>query len=290
MSVLLFGRDGQLGSYLQTHLGSYGDLVSYDRELDLRDGVALRQAIARARPQLIINASAYTAVDLAETEAEDARLVNTEAPRIMAQAAATTGALLVHYSTDYVFDGAATTPYTEEAATRPLGVYGKTKAAGEEAVRANCRTHFIIRTAWLYSHSGKNFLKTVLRMASEQPKLRIVADRTGSPTCAADVGDATLKMLDALQRHPSEALFGTYHMTAQGQTSWHGFASKIVEYAAAQVTVEPIATSEYPTPARRPAYSVLDNSKLARAFGVALPHWEQGLRQCMMTHGLSKQL
>jgi dTDP-4-dehydrorhamnose reductase len=285
-NILLFGANGQLGTRLRTLLTAHGPVRAVGHaELDLRDLVRLRALIRDVRPGLIVNAAAYTAVDTAESDAESARLVNAEAPRVMAESAAETGALLVHYSTDYVFDGTARLPYTEETPTRPLGVYGATKLAGEQAVAAAGADYLTLRTAWLYSNHGKNFLNTMLRLAGERDELRVVNDQIGCPTYADLVAEATITMLDGL--HAGGAIrkerCGLYHVTCSGETSWWGFAQRIIELAgfAARVTVKPIPTSEYPTPARRPAYSVLANDKLERVFGIRLPDWQEGLERCL---------
>jgi len=289
-NILLFGANGQLGTRLRTLLMARGPVRAVGHaELDLRDLVRLRALVREARPGLIVNAAAYTAVDTAESDAENARLVNAEAPRVMAEAAAELGALLVHYSTDYVFDGSARTPYTEESPTRPLGVYGITKLAGEQAVAAAGADYLTLRTAWLYSNHGKNFLNTMLRLAGERDELRVVNDQLGSPTYADLVAEATIAMLDGVYANGSvrKERCGLYHVTCSGETSWWGFAQRIIELAgfAARVTVKPIPTSEYPTPARRPAYSVLANDKLERVFGIRLPDWQDGLQRCLAERG-----
>ena len=289
-NILLFGANGQLGTRLRTLLMARGPVRAVGHaELDLRDLVRLRALVREARPGLIVNAAAYTAVDTAESDAENARLVNAEAPRVMAEAAAELGALLVHYSTDYVFDGSARTPYTEESPTRPLGVYGITKLAGEQAVAAAGADYLTLRTAWLYSNHGKNFLNTMLRLAGERDELRVVNDQLGSPTYADLVAEATIAMLDGVYANGSvrKERCGLYHVTCSGETSWWSFAQRIIELAgfAARVTVKPIPTSEYPTPARRPAYSVLANDKLERVFGIRLPDWQDGLQRCLAERG-----
>lgn len=284
--TLLFGAGGQLGTRLETLLAARGPVRAVRHaDLDLHDLERLRTLIRETRPGLIVNAAAYTAVDAAEADAERARLVNAEAPRVMAEAAAGLGALLVHYSTDYVFDGTARTPYTEESPTRPLGVYGATKLAGEQAVAGSGAAFLTLRTAWLYSNHGKNFLNTMLRLAAERDELRVVNDQAGCPTYSDLVAEATIAMLDGVYANGSvrKERCGLYHVTCSGETSWWGFAQRIIELAgfAARVTVKPIPTSEYPTPARRPAYSVLANDKLERVFGIRLPDWQDGLQRCL---------
>ncbi len=285
-NILLFGANGQLGTRLKTLLAARGSVRAVGHaELDLRDLARLRALIGEARPGLIVNAAAYTAVDAAEADAENARLVNAEAPRVMAEVAAELGALLVHYSTDYVFDGSACTPYTEESPTRPLGVYGATKLAGEQAVAASGAAVLTLRTAWLYSNHGQNFLNTMLRLAAERDELRVVNDQFGGPTFSDLVAEATIGMLDGMYENATVRTerCGLYHVTCSGETSWWGFARRIIELAgfAARVTVKPIPTAEYPTPAKRPAYSVLANDKLERVFGIRLPDWQDGLQRCL---------
>jgi dTDP-4-dehydrorhamnose reductase len=292
MNILLFGANGQLGTKLKDLLSSKGALRAVGSDdLDLRDLSVLRAFIREVRPDLIVNAAAYTAVDAAENDAESARLVNAEAPRIMAECAKDRHALLVHYSTDYVFDGSAREPYTETSPTSPLGVYGTSKLAGELAIASSGAAYLTLRTAWLYSNRGKNFLNTMLRLVTERDELRVVNDQVGCPTYADLIAEATVTMLDGLYangvvRHER---CGLYHAACTGQTSWHGFATKIIEYAgyANRICVTPITTAEYPTPAQRPAYSVLSSEKLARVFGIRLPDWETGLRRCLSERGTS---
>lgn len=290
MRTLLFGAGGQLGSKLQSLLAAKGSVVAVDQhELDLRDLPKIRERIRSSRPAIVINAAAYTAVDAAESDAENARLVNADAPRVMAESARDIGALLVHYSTDYVFDGSAHAPYAEDSPTRPLGVYGATKLAGEQAVAAS-GAHFVtLRTAWLYSNRGKNFLNTILRLSAERNELRVVNDQIGCPTYADLVADATLAMLDGLyaQGQVRSERCGLYHLTCGGETSWWGFAQAIVERAGYgdRVRVLPIPTTEYPTPAKRPGYSVLSNEKFACTFGIRLPDWRVALERCLAERG-----
>ncbi|MHB8346489.1 MAG: dTDP-4-dehydrorhamnose reductase [Acidiferrobacterales bacterium] len=286
MRVVLFGRTGQLGSSLQALLGGRMEVRAIGREeVDLSDGARLREILLRQEPQVIINAAAYTAVDHAESDAVAAAHINSEAPAVMAQAACELGALLIHYSTDYVFDGTAREPYTEDSPTVPLGVYGQTKLAGEKAVRAAGGAHLILRTSWLYSNHGRNFLRTMLRLSDERDELRVVDDQIGSPTYAPLVAEASVRMLEAMQDGESfrTERSGVYHMTCQGWVSWHGFAQRIIEMSGkgARVRVTPIGTAEYPTPARRPAYSVLSCDKLERSFGIRLPQWDVALGQCL---------
>jgi dTDP-4-dehydrorhamnose reductase len=292
-NILLFGANGQLGSKLESLLAAQGVVRAIGHaELDLRDLSALRTLILETNPTLIINAAAYTAVDAAESDAEQARLVNTEAPRVMAELAREFDALLVHYSTDYVFDGRARTPYTEESAVNPLGVYGATKLAGEQAVAASGAAHLILRTAWLYSNRGKNFLNTMLRLAGERDELRVVNDQTGGPTYADLVAGTSVQMLDGMfsAGMVRTERCGLYHLTCRGETTWWGFAQRIIELAgfAERVRVLPITTADYPTPAKRPAYSVLSNAKLERVFGIRLPDWQEGLQRCLAERPAAK--
>ncbi|MHB8453097.1 MAG: dTDP-4-dehydrorhamnose reductase [Acidiferrobacterales bacterium] len=286
MKIVLFGRDGQLGLSLKTGLNACGEVTGFDQnDLDLGDLALLRATLLERKPRVIINAAAYTAVDQAEMDAATAARINAEAPAVMAQTARELGALLIHYSTDYVFDGMTHEPYSEESIPNPLGVYGKTKLAGEEAVRTAGATSLIIRTAWLYSNYGRNFLKTMLRLAGERDELRVVDDQSGTPTYARLVAEASLEMLGSIINGDGfrSEYCGLYHMTCQGQTTWHGFAQRIVELSGngGRVRVTPISTAKYPTPARRPPYSVLSCNKLDRVFGIRLPHWETALEQCL---------
>jgi dTDP-4-dehydrorhamnose reductase len=238
--------------------------------------------IARIAPDVVVNAAAYTAVDRAESEPDAAFRANAEAPRSIADACAQRDALLLHYSTDYVFDGRGTLPYREGDPTAPLGIYGASKLAGEQAVRDSGARHLILRTAWVYAAHGKNFLRTMLRLAAERDELRVVADQVGSPTPAALIADVSANVL---QRPPPGS--GTWHLTATGDTSWCGFAGAIIDGAHARGLVArrphitPIATADYPTPAARPAYSVLDTTALQHDFDLRLPPWQDGLGQVL---------
>jgi dTDP-4-dehydrorhamnose reductase len=286
--ILLLGANGQVGTELRRSLAAVGDLVAATRsgELDGRaceradcdDPSGLAALVERVRPDVVVNAAAYTAVDRAEQERDAAWRVNAEAPRVLADACARHGARLVHYSTDYVFDGRGMRPYREDDPTAPLGVYGASKLAGEDAVRASGALHMIFRTAWVYAAHSHNFLRTMLRVGGERDVLRVVADQVGTPTPASLIADVTANAL----RHPS-APAGTWHLTADGQTTWHGFAEAIFAGAVRRgllpraPMVEPITTADYPTPAARPAYSVLDTRKLRETFGISLPAWQDGL-------------
>lgn len=293
MTVLVFGGNGQVGRELRRALAPLGPVVATTRSGTLPDGSACEVAdfdrpdslptlLDRVRPTVVVNAAAYTAVDRAEQEPEAAFRANAEAPGVIARWCAAHGVPLVHYSTDYVFDGQGSAPYREDAPTAPLGVYGSSKRDGEEAIRAAGGRHLIFRTAWVYASHGSNFLRTMLRVGAERDQLRVVADQTGTPTPAALIADVTVQAL----RHPG-GLSGTWHLTASGQTSWHGFAEAIFAEALATgvlakaPAVEAIPSSAYPTPAKRPAWSVLDNRRLQQDFGIALPSWQDGLERVM---------
>ena len=291
MTVLVFGGNGQVGQELLRALAPLGQVIATTRSGLLPDGSTCEVAdfshpeslmllLDRLQPAIVVNAAAYTAVDRAEQDVEAAFAVNAQAPGVIAHWCAAHGVPMVHYSTDYVFDGEGVVPYRDEDATAPLGVYGTSKRDGEEAVRAAGGRHLIFRTAWVYASHGANFLRTMLRLGAERDELRVVADQIGTPTPAALIADVTAQAL----QHPGQ-LSGTWHLTASGQTSWHGFAEAIfAEAVAAGVlakapTVQAITSAEYPTPARRPAWSVLDNRRLQQDFGIILPTWQEGLHR-----------
>lgn len=291
MRILLLGAGGQVGTELLRSLDGAGALAVANRTGELADGTAcevadferpaaLQELVGRTAPDIVVNAAAYTAVDRAESEPELAFRVNAEAPAALAQACAQRGALLVHYSTDYVFDGTGTRPYLESDPTAPLGVYGASKLAGEDAIRASGARHLILRTAWVYAAHGRNFLLTMLRLGRERDRLGVVGDQQGSPTSAELIADATARILAQGVRASA-----TWHLTASGQTTWHGFAEAIFAAAAGRgllakaPIVDAIATSDYPTPAQRPAYSVLDNRAVQAEYGLQLPDWQDGLAQ-----------
>jgi len=291
MKILLFGRDGQLGTHLNEALEDatgVEDLSGYGiDDLDLSNLKRLHEVINDERPGLIINAAAYTAVDKAESESELAKSVNTEAPAVMAKEAAALHAGVIHYSTDYVFDGSATQPYTEEDQPKPESVYGATKLEGENEVLLHCKNSLVLRTSWVYSMHGQNFLRTMLRLAAERDELKVVGDQIGAPTTTRALTDATLKLVQyfILNNGFDESISGVYHMTCSGETSWCGFARAIVAASAFSDTrVLDIPTSDYPTPAKRPAYTVLSNEKLFDVFGIRLPDWEAALSDCMKTN------
>ena len=286
MKLLLLGGNGQVGRELRRSLAPLGELLVATREgagtdlvADFDAPLALGELVRRVAPDVVVNAAAYTAVDRAETDVEAAFRVNAAAPSALACACAREGSLLVHFSTDYVFDGSGTRPYREDDPTAPLGVYGASKLAGEQAIRDSGARHAILRTAWVYAAHGKNFLLTMLRLGAERDGVRVVADQVGAPTPAHWIADVTAELV----RQGSDAS-GTWHVTAAGQASWHAFAKALFEEAHAAGLlarlpgVEPITTKEYPTPARRPAYSVLDTGRLRADFGVEPPQWREALR------------
>lgn len=286
--ILLTGKNGQVGWELQRALAPLGEVVAVDRQvLDLSSPDSIRAVIREVKPQLIVNPAAYTAVDKAESEPELAHAVNAVAPGVMAEEAKRLGAALLHYSTDYVFDGGKEGAYMEEDRTNPRNVYGKTKLAGEEAVQGSGAAHLILRTSWVYGARGKNFLLTMLRLAREREELKVVSDQIGAPTWSRMIAEVSAQILAQRIGHWPE-LAGLYHLTAGGSTSWHGFASKIVELGdvPAKPRIVPIPTSEYPLPAPRPKNSVLSNHKLAEDFGLAMPEWGQCLQLCMERDGM----
>lgn len=285
MKILLTGKNGQVGHELQCSLAPLGEVVAVDAEdCDLSQPDQIRALVARVAPGLIVNPAAYTAVDKAESEPELAHAVNAQAPGVLAAEANRLGIPMIHYSTDYVFDGTRDGWYVETDATHPQSVYGASKCLGEEAVRAAHPQHVILRTSWVFGAHGGNFLKTMLRLARERDSLRIVADQVGAPTSAAFLAAATAQIVAALQAAGDEAdaLYGTYHLVTAGETSWHGYARHVVALAQAQglatragpADIEPIPTAAYPLPAPRPANSRLDTTKLRTTFGIAIPSWE----------------
>lgn len=288
MKILLTGNNGQIGWELRRALAVLGEVVAPPREeLDLASADALVAAVRAVRPDLIVNAAAYTAVDRAESESELAMKVNGTAPRILAEEAARYGAALIHYSTDYVFDGRKAGPYSESDAVAPINVYGMTKLAGEEGVAAANPLHLIFRTGWVYGSRGRNFLLTVLRLARERKQIKVVDDQYGAPTPARLVAEATayaIARLSAGRRLDSDRfreMSGVYHLTAGGRTTWYELACEILRGRQDVATVTPVPTSGYPSAARRPQNSVLDNTRLEQRFGIALPDWKSGLRLCL---------
>ncbi len=286
-SILVIGKNGQVGSALPVALRPLGRVIALGRaEMNLTNPDAIRAVIRAAKPDVIVNAAAYTAVDKAESEPELAMQINAIAPGLMAEEALRLGALLVHYSTDYVFDGAKPAAYTETDIPNPLNAYGRTKLAGEQAIQATGVAHYILRTSWVYAAAGANFLNTILRLSRERPELRIVNDQIGAPTWAKAIAEMTAQLLPAGMKNPADPRYGLYHLTASGAVTWFGFAQTIL--AEAQQTpglvpprLIPITTAEYPLPARRPANSQLDTTKLTATFGIKPAPWQEMLAQCM---------
>lgn len=294
MKILLIGHRGQLAHELQRSLSCLGGVISLGRSttppLDLQRPSLIRPLIEALSPDLIVNAAAHTRVDQAETEPEQAFRLNHECVAELARTAAEQKIPLIHYSTDYVFDGEATRPYQETDLTHPLGVYGQSKWAGEEAIRAAGGCHLILRTAWVYGLHGQNFLNTMLRLMTERQELGIVDDQIGAPTWSRQIADATALCAFRWLEEPSFKAqhSGTYHLTSQGSTSWFGFASEIQRLgrlsgllSETSAALRPLGTVDYPTPARRPPYSVLDSTRLKETFGVRIPDWTEGLALCL---------
>jgi dTDP-4-dehydrorhamnose reductase len=279
-AILLTGAGGQLGSELAPLLAAHGDVLATDRRrLDLADPDALVAAVRAARPRLIVNAAAYTAVELAEKETALAQAVNARAPGILAQEAKRIGAVLIHFSTDYVFGGERSTPYPEEAPTHPLNAYGVSKRDGEEAIAATGARALTLRTSWVYGLTGKNFLLTIRRLAAEREELRIVADQVGVPNWSRTLAEATARIVAAGLPALAERS-GLYHLSSSGQASWYEFAGAIVGDRP-RPRVIPITTDQYPLPARRPAYGVLSTERFVRTFGFSLPDWRAELERCL---------
>ncbi|MDI2591256.1 dTDP-4-dehydrorhamnose reductase [Pseudomonas sp. 681] len=285
MKILISGQHGQVSRELQRRLGAVGELIVLGRDqMDLAHPDQIRQQVQCARPDLVINAAAYTAVDQAESDQQSAFAINAEAPGILAEEALALGVPLIHYSTDYVFDGSKATPYVEDDAPNPLGVYGHSKLMGERAISEVQGQHLILRTSWVYSTHGRNFLLTMQRLLQEKPELRIVADQIGAPTWAGAIADSTLALIERWQTGNAGA-WGTYHLTAEGETSWFGFAQAIGdalrEQGARCANLLPIPSSDYPTPAARPLNSRLDCTRLQREWGVSQPDWLSALHDCL---------
>lgn len=290
MKILLLGKNGQVGWELQRALAPLGELIALDRSegADLANAQALQAKVREVAPQIIVNAAAYTAVDKAESEQDLALAINAHAPGLLAQEAKRSHALLIHYSSDYVFDGSGDAPRSEDAATGPLSVYGRSKLQGEESIRESGCQHLILRTSWVYAARGGNFAKTMLRLATEREQLKVIADQIGAPTGADLLADLTAQMLPQTRARPE--LSGTYHAVAGGETSWHAYAQYVIEFARARgqvlrVTPEQvlaIPTRDYPTPAQRPLNSRLSTAKLQAAFGLHLPHWQPGVERMLM--------
>ncbi|QBZ87419.1 dTDP-4-dehydrorhamnose reductase [Pseudomonas viciae] len=285
LRILIIGQNGQVSRALQSRLAGMGELiVRGSSELDLAHPDLIHSPIDALKPDLIINAAAHTAVDQAESEPALAFAINAIAPGVLAQVAVKLGVPLIHYSTDYVFDGRKPTPYTEDDMPNPLSVYGRSKLAGEDAIRQAAGQHLILRTSWVYSTEGRNFLLTMQRLLQEKPQLRVVADQIGAPTWAGTIADSTAKLIERWRAGQSGA-WGTYHLTARGETSWFGFAQAIGEHLIEQhkpcAELEPIPSSAYPTPASRPLNSRLDCTRLFQEWGVSQPDWRSALHQCL---------
>ena len=293
MRILLLGKNGQVGWELQRALGVLGEVVALDFDspgplkADFSDPESLAATVRAVAPQIIVNAAAHTAVDKAESEPDFARALNATSPAVLAREAASLGAWLMHYSTDYVFDGSGSTPWQEDSPTGPLSVYGATKLEGEDAIRASGCQHLIFRTSWIYAARGGNFAKTMLKLAKERDKLTVIDDQIGSPTGADLLADLTAHALRAAMARPG--LAGTYHAVAGGETSWHGYARHVIEFARAAgqpIKVAPenivaVPTSAFPTPAKRPGNSRMNTEKLRSSFGLALPSWQAGVERML---------
>lgn len=295
MKILLLGKNGQVGWELQRSLAPLGDVLALDRYSDqfcgdLGKPEGLADTVRKWRPQVIVNAAAYTAVDRAESEPEMARQINVVGPAALAQVASQIGAWVVQYSTDYVFDGSGTRVWREEDPTAPLSVYGQTKLEGEQAVTKACPQHLIFRTSWVYAARGDNFAKTMLRLAQERQELSVIDDQIGAPTGAELIADVTAHAVRQVTRQPNvQSLAGIYHLAASGETSWHGYASHVLESAHQMRPdlqwkvpgIMPIPSSAFPTAARRPLNSRLNTEKLRTTFGLTLPHWEEGVNRLL---------
>ncbi len=287
MKILLLGKNGQVGWELRRTLAPLGEVTAVDYpEVNFTDPLTLRRLVAETHPEVVVNAAAYTAVDKAETEPELCRQINAVAPDVLAEEAKRVGALMVHYSTDYIFDGTKSSPYVETDTPNPLGAYGQSKLEGDRAVKASGADHLIFRLCWVYGARGQNFLLTMQRLARERETLRVVGDQFGCPTWSRMIAEATALALSRVVAGANRSAFnGEYHLAAGGHTSWHGFALRIIELMPETErkcrSVEKIATSDYPLPAKRPAYSILDCGKLQKTFGLRLPDWETSLRQVL---------
>ena len=289
MKILLTGSNGQVGFELNKKLSALGEVIATDREeLNLEDAQAIRSFIDQTRPDIIINPAAYTAVDKAESEPELAHLINVSAPEVLADKARELDIPLIHFSTDYVFDGLKKGAYVETDQTNPQSVYGKTKCEGEEKIRTHAK-HIILRTSWVFGSHGNNFLKTILKLISDKESLNIVGDQWGSPASAAMLSDVTFKIVDRIFKDKNFKDYGTYHVTNDGETNWHTYASLISSEAmklnlkvkCAPDKIHPILTSEYPTAAKRPSNSRLNTDKLKKTFMLELPHWELEVKKVL---------
>lgn len=297
-TIAVVGATGQVARALQ-RAGAQraSDLVVAGRPvIDISSNASVRRVLDGIAPAIVINAAAYTAVDKAESDEAEAFRINRDGPHYLAKWCAANGVPLLHMSTDYVFDGTKPVAYCEADTCRPLNAYGRSKAAGEDAVRDVLAQHIIVRTAWVYSTDGRNFLKTMLRLGAERDVIEVVADQHGTPTSADDIAAALLDMADAVACNKDCAPWGTYHLTAGGETTWYGFARQIFSSVASEgrkaPRVEPILTASYPTPAVRPRFGVLDTTEVRRIFGIALPPWQQSVAACvqrLMQHGVTNQ-
>lgn len=291
MKILLFGKNGQLGWELNRSLQPLGDVVALGRNnADFSDPDSLRKCIQQIQPDIIVNAVAYTAVDKAEDEEELATIINKTAPGVLVEEAGKLGALLVHYSTDYIFDGTKTTPYTETDIPSPVNAYGRSKLGGEQVIQASGCDYLIFRTSWVYASRGHNFLLTILRLAAQRDELSIVSDQIGSPTSARLIADTSILCMQQAVKERAAGVFssGLYHLTASGETSWQGFAEEIIRLARnifrqplKVSAIKAITTEAYPSPAQRPMNSRLQLSRLESNFAVKIPDWKQGLQMCM---------
>jgi dTDP-4-dehydrorhamnose reductase len=291
MKILLLGKNGQVGWELQRSLSPLGDLIALDRHMvdglcgDLSDADALRATIRRVKPDVIVNAAAYTAVDKAESETELADRVNSQASQVLAEEAAVLGAWLIHYSTDYVFNGQGSLPWQESDSVAPVNHYGASKLSGERAIIASGCKHLIFRTSWVYGARGNNFARTMLRLAADRETLNVIADQVGAPTGADLIADVTALAFQQIMQRPE--LGGLYHLAAGGEVSWHGYASHVIDFARvngetlAVTAINPIATTAYPTPARRPLNSRLNTQKLRDNFSLHLPDWQSGVTRML---------
>ena len=294
MKILLLGKNGQVGWELQRSLAPLGELLALDRHStdhsgDLSQPERLAQTVRDWRPDVIVNAAAHTAVDKAESEPDVARCLNATAPAALAQAAAEVGAWLVHYSTDYVFNGQGDLPWQEGDATGPLSVYGQSKLEGEQAIATSGCKHLIFRTSWVYAARGGNFAKTMLRLAAERERLTVINDQHGAPTGADLIADVTAHAIRQVMANSAPTLAGIYHLVASGETTWHGYASHVIaqarhinpELGLKVSDIAPVPTSAFPTPAQRPLNSRLSTHKLQQAFGLVLPPWQQGVNRML---------
>jgi dTDP-4-dehydrorhamnose reductase len=290
--ILLVGANGQVGTELQRTLAPLGEITAVDRDTcDLTRPDEVRATVRATAPKVIVNVAAHTAVDQAESEADLSFALNADGPGLLAEEARRCGAALIHYSTDYVFDGAKPSPYVEDDPTGPLSVYGRSKLAGEQAIAASGAPHLVLRTSWVYALRGKNFLVTMMRLAREKPELRVVADQRGVPNWAATLADATADVVRKASAAggPHRVLAergGVYHLSCGGQTTWHGFAAALIDRLAdagvvPRVPVVPITTAEFPTAAKRPANSVLDAARIRQDWGLSLPDWSAALQRCL---------